>query len=115
MSPEQAEFNAVDIDTRSDIFGLGILLFELLTGSTPLKRQQTADIAMDAVLRMIREDDVPSPSKRLSEPDSSLKMLAEQRQSDPSRLCKEIQENWIGSPPSVSKKTGHDDMTRPVN
>ncbi len=97
MSPEQAEFNAVDIDTRSDIFGLGILLFELLTGSTPLKRQKTADIAMDAVLRMIREDDVPSPSKRLSEPDSSLKMLADQRQSDPARLCKEIQGelDWI--------------------
>ncbi len=52
---------------------------------------------MDAVLRMIREDDVPSPSKRLSEPDSSLKMLADQRQSDPARLCKEIQGelDWI--------------------
>ena len=66
MSPEQAELNQLDIDTRSDIYSLGVLLYELLTGSTPLDRTRTKAVAFLEVLRVIREDESPRPSLRLS-------------------------------------------------
>jgi eukaryotic-like serine/threonine-protein kinase len=66
MSPEQAELNQLDIDTRSDIYSLGVLLYELLTGSTPLERRRLKEVLFLEILRAIREEESPRPSMRLS-------------------------------------------------
>ena len=66
MSPEQAVMNQLDIDTRSDVYSLGVLLYELLTGDTPIDRKRLRTVAFDEMLRIIREEDPPRPSTRLS-------------------------------------------------
>jgi serine/threonine protein kinase len=66
MSPEQAAMSELDIDTRSDIFSLGVLLYELLTGTTPFDRERFGKAAFDEIRRIIREEEPPKPSTRLS-------------------------------------------------
>ena len=66
MSPEQAERSVLDIDTRSDIYSLGVLLYELLTGTTPYGRESMKGISIDELRRMVREVEAPPPSARVS-------------------------------------------------
>ena len=65
MSPEQAEMTDLDVDTRTDVYSLGVLLYELLTGTTPFEPEQLRQAGYDEVCRIIRETDPPTPSKRL--------------------------------------------------
>src|SRR5262245_42514534 len=85
MSPEQAELNNRDVDTRSDVYSLGVLLYELLTGTTPLDRSRVKGAALLEVLRLVREEEPPKPSTRVSTA-AGLPALAASRGLEPRTL-----------------------------
>jgi tetratricopeptide (TPR) repeat protein/tRNA A-37 threonylcarbamoyl transferase component Bud32 len=96
MAPEQANFNAVDVDTRADIYALGVILYELLTGTTPLAREKVKEAALDEMLKLIREQEAPTPSSRLSSADNAPSVAANRRM-EPAKLSRLVKGelDWI--------------------
>jgi hypothetical protein len=86
MSPEQVALSNVDVDTRSDVYSLGVLLYELLTGTTPLPKERLKEISYDELRRIIREEEPPKPSTRISTMGQASTTISTQRKSDPKRL-----------------------------
>jgi signal transduction histidine kinase len=96
MSPEQAELSGLDIDTRSDIYSLGVLLYELLTGSTPVSKEQLKRAAFDEIRRIIREDEPQRPSTRISTAEAA-PSIAAHRHTEPAKLARLVRGelDWI--------------------
>ncbi len=97
MSPEQAGLGGLDIDTRTDVYSLGALLYELLVGTTPLDRASLRRTALEAILRRVREEEPPRPSLRLDDSGDALPGLSSSRSTEPARLRRLVRGDldWI--------------------
>ena len=97
MSPEQARLDGMDIDTRTDIYSLGVMLYELLSGSTPIDRETLRTMQLLDVLEIIREREPPRPSHRLSVAGEKKITISQQRKTEPDKLGRQLRGelDWI--------------------
>ncbi len=108
MSPEQAEMGGLDIDTRSDVYSLGVLLYELLTATTPFDRETFRAATFDEVRRIIREQEPPAPSARLASLGGARSTVAANRRVDARQLDRAVR----GELDWIAKKALEKDRTR---
>jgi serine/threonine protein kinase len=90
MSPEQAEMSGLDVDTRTDVYSLGVLLYELLTGTTPFDAETLRSLGYGEIQRVIREQEPPKPSTRVSTLGEQRSIVAKHRDTEPAALCRVI-------------------------
>ena len=129
MSPEQAELTSLDVDTRSDVYSLGVVLYELLAGAQPFDSQELRTAGFDEMRRRIREEEPPKPSTRVSSLGHASKAAAEQRRTDTQGLARTLRGDldWIvmkamekdrtrryGSPSSMAADVGRYLCDEPV-